>query len=116
MNGVPVSIYVRAVLAHLFWAGNAVAASGSLERLGPWTINASPGPWTGPFHWESRRLRTPELAALQSFPAAYRFEGSRRERVRQIGNAVPPLLARAAMSSLLGALGHEAAGPLEAAA
>jgi DNA (cytosine-5)-methyltransferase 1 len=91
-----------------------------LLKLSPdlpsWTINASPGPWTGPFHWESRRLRTPELAALQSFPAAYRFEGSRRERVRQIGNAVPPLLARAAMSSLLGALGHEAAGPLEAAA
>jgi DNA (cytosine-5)-methyltransferase 1 len=69
-----------------------------LLKLSPdlpsWTINASPGPWVGPFHWESRRLRTPELAALQTFPPGYRFEGPRRERVRQIGNAVPPALAR----------------------
>lgn len=63
-------------------------------ELPSWTVNASPGPWTGPFHWNTRRLRTPELAALQTFPDGYRFEGSRRERVRQIGNAVPVLLAQ----------------------
>ena len=57
--------------------------------LPSWTIAANPGPWTGPFHWDSRRLRTPELAALQAFPRGYQFVGSRRERVRQIGNAVP---------------------------
>ncbi len=66
-----------------------------------WTVAANPGPWVGPFHWESRRLRTAELAALQSFPAGYVFEGKRRERVRQIGNAVPPLLARAMIGPLL---------------
>ena len=53
-----------------------------LLKLSPdlpsWTIPASPGPWTGPFHWESRRLRTPELAALQGFPDGYVFAGSRR--------------------------------------
>jgi DNA (cytosine-5)-methyltransferase 1 len=69
-----------------------------LLKLSPdlpsWTVNASPGPWTGPFHWDTRRLRTPELAALQTFPAGFRFEGSRRERVRQIGNAVPVRLAQ----------------------
>jgi len=79
-----------------------------LLKLSPdlpsWTINASPGPWTGPFHWETRRLRTPELAALQTFPDGYRFEGSRRERVRQIGNAVPVLLARRVIESAVGAL------------
>jgi DNA (cytosine-5)-methyltransferase 1 len=68
-----------------------------LLKLAPdapsWTINANPGPWVGPFHWSSRRLRTPELAAIQTFPDGYVFEGSRRERVRQIGNAVPPVLA-----------------------
>jgi len=60
-----------------------------------WTIPASPGPWVGPFHWSSRRLRVPEIAAIQSFPKDYRFNGSRRSVQRQIGNAVPPNLARA---------------------
>jgi DNA (cytosine-5)-methyltransferase 1 len=80
-----------------------------LLKLSPdlpsWTVNASPGPWTGPFHWDTRRLRTPELAALQTFPEGYRFEGSRRERVRQIGNAVPILLARQMVESAAAALG-----------
>jgi DNA (cytosine-5)-methyltransferase 1 len=85
-----------------------------LLKLSPdlpsWTINASPGPWTGPFHWDSRRLRTPELAALQTFPTGYRFEGSRRERVRQIGNAVPPLLARHVIDSVFASLGAVSRG------
>jgi DNA (cytosine-5)-methyltransferase 1 len=80
-----------------------------LLKLSPdlpsWTINASPGPWVGPFHWESRRLRTPELAALQTFPADYRFEGPRRERVRQIGNAVPVRLAAQAVAQVAATLG-----------
>lgn len=79
-----------------------------LLKLSPdlpsWTINASPGPWTGPFHWETRRLRTPELAALQTFPDGYVFEGTRRERVRQIGNAVPVLLAQRMVESGVAAL------------
>lgn len=69
-----------------------------------WTIAANPGPWVGPFHWTSRRLRIPELAALQSFPPGYEFAGNRRERVRQIGNAMPPLLAAAMMRSLMDSL------------
>jgi DNA (cytosine-5)-methyltransferase 1 len=73
-------------------------------ELPSWTINASPGPWTGPFHWDTRRLRTPELAALQTFPDGYVFEGTRRERVRQIGNAVPVLLARRMVESAVAAL------------
>jgi DNA (cytosine-5)-methyltransferase 1 len=74
-------------------------------ELPSWTVNASPGPWTGPFHWETRRLRTPEMAALQAFPDGYKFEGTRRERVRQIGNAVPVLLAKAMVESAVAALG-----------
>nr|WP_254445101.1 DNA cytosine methyltransferase [Ruegeria arenilitoris] len=90
--------------AHTAWAGHPnptfVAETrfwNFLLKLSPdrpsWTLAASPGPWTGPFHWTSRRLRTVEMAALQGFPEGYRFAGSRRERVRQIGNAVPPELA-----------------------
>jgi DNA (cytosine-5)-methyltransferase 1 len=81
-----------------------------LLKLSPdlpsWTIAATPGPWTGPFHWDNRRLRTVELAALQSFPSDYRFKGNRREQVRQIGNAVPPLMARRVIESVLSTLGN----------
>jgi len=70
-------------------------------RLPSWTIAANPGPWIGPFHWDSRRLRTPELAALQGFPSGYVFMGGRRDRVRQIGNAVPPPLAQAMIESVV---------------
>ncbi|MFU2207245.1 DNA cytosine methyltransferase [Solidesulfovibrio sp. C21] len=79
-----------------------------LLKLAPdapsWTINANPGPWVGPFHWTSRRLRTPELAAIQTFPNGYTFTGSRRDRVRQIGNAVPPLLASKMVSAAVSSL------------
>jgi DNA (cytosine-5)-methyltransferase 1 len=91
-----------------------------LLKLNPdlpsWTVNASPGPWTGPFHWDTRRLRTPELAALQTFPYGYCFEGSRRERVRQIGNAVPVLLAKAMVESAVAALGIDEESRILAAA
>jgi DNA (cytosine-5)-methyltransferase 1 len=73
-------------------------------ELPSWTVNASPGPWTGPFHWETRRLRTPELAALQTFPPGYEFTGTRRERVRQIGNAVPVLLGQRMVEAAVEAL------------
>ena len=66
-----------------------------------WTIASSPGPWTGPFHWDNRRLRSVEMAAIQSFPDGYIFYGSRRSRVRQIGNAVPPLMAKAVFEALI---------------
>lgn len=90
--------------AHTAWAGhpNPTFVTETrfwnfLLKLSPerpsWTLAASPGPWTGPFHWTSRRLRTTEMGALQGFPLGYRVEGGRRDRVRQIGNAVPPPLA-----------------------
>lgn len=70
-----------------------------LLKLSPtkpsWTITAQPGPWVGPFHWTSRRLRVPEAAAIQTFPKDYKFIGSRRSIQKQIGNAVPPLMAKA---------------------
>lgn len=76
-----------------------------LLKLSPdrpsWTIAASPGPWTGPFHWTNRRLRTVEMAALQGFPRGYQIVGNRRDRVRQLGNAVPPPLAQRMVEAVL---------------
>ena len=69
-----------------------------------WTLPASPGPWVGPFHWDSRRLRTGEYAAIQGFPFGYEFVGDRRSRIRQIGNAVPAPLAQAMVGSVLDAV------------
>ena len=57
-----------------------------------WTIQASPGPSTGPFHWDNRKLTIPELKRLQTFPDSYEIEGSYRDAVKQIGNAVPPAI------------------------
>lgn len=62
------------------------------DRPSP-TIQAQPGPNIGPFHWENRRLRVPEIARIQTFPDGFAFAGSRRSVQAQIGNAVPPMLA-----------------------
>ncbi len=58
------------------------------------TIQAQPGPNVGPFHWEGRRLRVPELKRLFTFPDDFELVGSRRSVQAQVGNSVPPLLAR----------------------
>lgn len=58
------------------------------------TIQAQPGPNVGPFHWENRRLRVPELRRLFTFPDSFDFVGRRASVQSQIGNSVPPLLAQ----------------------
>jgi DNA (cytosine-5)-methyltransferase 1 len=63
------------------------------DRPSP-TIQGQPGPWVGPFHWESRRLRVTELKRLMTFPDDYVVCGTRRDQQLQLGNAVPPVLAR----------------------
>lgn len=63
------------------------------DRPSP-TIQGQPGPWVGPFHWESRRLRLVELKRLMTFPDDFIVTGSRREQQLQLGNAVPPVLAQ----------------------
>lgn len=62
-----------------------------------WTLQASPGTATGPFHWNNRRLTVNEIARLQTFPDEHKFVGSYSAARRQLGNAVP-----CAMAELMG--------------
>ncbi|MCP3475057.1 DNA cytosine methyltransferase [Bradyrhizobium sp. CCGUVB1N3] len=58
-----------------------------------WTVQAQPGPATGPFHWTNRKLSARELARLQTFPDDFLFDCDRAQVQRMLGNAVPSLLA-----------------------
>ncbi|HLE11723.1 MAG: hypothetical protein A2504_15505 [Bdellovibrionales bacterium RIFOXYD12_FULL_39_22] len=63
------------------------------------TIMTSRGSYYHPK--EDRYLTAREAAAIQSFPNDFVFTGSLASQWRQIGNAVPPLLARAIGNALL---------------
>lgn len=65
-------------------------------------------------HYDSGQARTisvREAARLQSFPDGFIFAGTMNPAFRQIGNAVPPLLANAIAHSVLGVLGVTPAEP-----
>lgn len=74
-----------------------------------WTVQAQPGPGSGPFHWDNRRLSMRELCRLQTFPDDVQVLGTRFAVQKQVGNAVPSLLAevfaRAIKQQLLGVSG-----------
>jgi DNA (cytosine-5)-methyltransferase 1 len=58
-------------------------------------------------HYDSEQARTisvREAARLQSFPDGFRFSGTMNPAFRQIGNAVPPLMALALAGQIMAAL------------
>jgi DNA (cytosine-5)-methyltransferase 1 len=70
-----------------------------LLKLSPdmpsWTIQARRSNNMGPFHWRNRILRIEEVKRLQTFPDDWYLAGRVEDQWRQVGNAVPPLLAEA---------------------
>ncbi len=80
------------------------------------TLQAQPGPWVGPFHWENvrtasgderaRRLRVNEMLRLMSFPDDFKINGTRADVQRQLGNAVPLELGKAVVRALMDQLGY----------
>ena len=90
----------------------ALAAAGLIDR--PATTVDSRGALSTAGHHTSNkagavRLTIAQLAALQSVPAGFAFVGNLSSQHRQVGNAVPPLLAEAMGRSIAAALYARAA-------
>lgn len=62
---------------------------------------------TPPVFVEHEYLNDEELLALQTFPTSWYLYGTRMQRAFQIGNAVPPILAKVVGEAILDAMGHE---------
>lgn len=75
----------------LSWDGLSRTITAHLAKDGYWYIH--PG--------QPRTITVREAARLQTFPDSFRFAGTRSHQFRQIGNAVPPVLAEAIGTALI---------------
>lgn len=77
----------------------------SYDTPSPTVINVRKSMWQHPTKATALSIR--EAARLQSFKDNYIFKGSKDRQYQQIGNAVPPLMARAIAEKMLSYLGVE---------
>lgn len=61
-------------------------------------VNVRKSMWIHPEH--NRAVSVREAARLQTFPDSFVFEGTKDAQYQQVGNAVPPILAKAIADSL----------------
>lgn len=60
------------------------------------------------FHYRANRVPTVrESARIQSFPDVFKFIGIKTSQLKQVGNAVPPLLAKAIADSIMSFLDND---------
>lgn len=98
--------------AHLKTKGGYSGAYGRLtkEMIAPtitrWVFHPGSGRWGHPV--DERILTIREAARIQGFPDHFEFIGTYNDQAGQVGNAVPPLLAKAVITSILDQLGRAA--------
>ena len=64
----------------------------------------SSGKFTHPYL--DRAITVREAARIQSFPDTFRFYGTKTSQMKQVGNAVPPMLASAIAESIIHDMGN----------
>lgn len=94
--------------------------SGTWTRIGKDEISVtittrfdtpSSGKFTHPFL--NRAITVREAARIQSFPDNFRFVGTKGSQMKQVGNAVPPLLAKSVAQVIMDDISNERGGQID---